>query len=311
MSRSWPELLSEFDDLAPPLDLWQQTVSRTPQRPRRRIPRPPQRLAHALVLAAVVAAALGGMLFGSLLHQAQRPLGPPARPPSRVGAEAWLNVVVADVHARIAASRLLVRRDQCFTPQWNYLATPIFVDLTGYERASTRPDPRAALGHEFTNLNNRCSVYARQGGLADLQRAAILARLDAVDRAVAALGPAAPPPPASLNRWIGLLLTDVRTRVPIARRMIANSQCGDEVQKVASPIQSDIDLVLLYTAPKTHTFAEGVAAQPLLRLGLDFMRIVGPCFRDLRTGQLGMQERVSLSYRVTTLERRLDDALGG
>jgi hypothetical protein len=312
VSRSWPELLSEFDDLAPPLDLWHRTVSRTPQRPpRQRIPRLPQRLSHALVLAAVLAAALGGMLFGSLLHHDQEPLGPPARQPSRVGAEAWLNVVVADVQARIAVTRLLIRRDQCFTPQWSYLATPIFVDLTAYEHASSRTDPRAALGHEFTNLNNRCSVYARQGGMTGLKRTAILTRLNAVDRAVAAIHPVGAAPPASLDRWIGLLLADVRTRVPIARRMIANSQCGNEVQKIASPIQSDIDLALLYAAPTTHTFAEGVRAQPLLQLGSDFMGIVGPCFRDLRTGQLSTQERTSLADHVTVLQRRLDQALGG
>ena len=307
MNRQWPDLLAEFDQIDPPLNLWHETLQRTPPSAPRRAPRLPQRATRALVAAAALSAALGGMLFASLLnHQAQT-----ARPAhvSRVGARSWLDIVVADVKARIPLSRQLVQRDQCFTPQWNYLATPVFVDLSAYALAGNRADPGAALGREFTSINNRCNVYARQGGLSDSEQTAILVRLSALDRAILAVSPASTPRSGPLDRTVALLLADVRTRLPVAQRLIANSQCGAEVQKIASPIQSDIDLVLLYAAPTDHTVAEGEAAQPLLHVGPDFMRIIGPCFRDAKTGPLSTQEQQRLESGLTTLRRQTDRAL--
>ncbi len=307
MNRQWPDLLAEFDQIDPPLDLWHETLQRTPPSAPRRAPRLPQRATRALVAAAVLSAALGGMLFASLLnHQAQT-----ARPAhvSRVGAQSWLDIVVADVKARIPLSRRLVQRDECFTPQWNYLATPVFVDLSAYALTGDQADPRAALGREFTNINNRCSVYARQGGLSTSEQITILDRLRALDRAILVVSPAPTARFGILDHRLALLLADVRTRLPVAQRLIANSQCGAEVQKIASPIQTDIDLVLLYAAAIHHTVAEGEAAQPLLHVGPDFMRIIGPCFRDARSGPLSAQEQKRLESGLATLQQQIDHAL--
>ena len=310
MPSDWRDLLSEFDGVDPPLDLWPNAVARAqPGMGRRRIPRLPQRVVHALIAAAVIGAAVLGMLFASLLHHDSAPVRP-ARQPSKVGAQAWLGVLAADVQHRITLSRELVRSDQCFTPQWQYLATPIFIDMTAYNAIGAGPDPRQKLGEEYTNLNNRCSVYARQGGFSDAERAKILGRLAALDRQATALLGARTAPPASMDPRVGLMLQDIQSRIPVAQRLIANGQCGGDVQKIAAPIQSDINYALLYAAPQNHTVAEGVRNQPLLKLGPDFMRIVGPCHRDVHTGLLSDQRRAALTRQVLALDGRVDRALG-
>ena len=310
MPSDWRDLLSEFDGVDPPLDLWPNAVARAqPGMGRRRIPRLPQRVVHALIAAAVIGAAVLGMLFASLLHHDSAPVGP-AGQPSKVGAQAWLGVLAADVQHRITLSRELVRSDQCFTPQWQYLATPIFIDMTAYNAIGAGPDPRQKLGEEYTNLNNRCSVYARQGGFSDAERSKILGRLAALDRQATAQLGAATAPPASMDPRVGLMLQDIQSRIPVAQRLIANGQCGGDVQKIAAPIQSDINYALLYAAPQNHTVAEGVRNQPLLKLGPDFMRIVGPCHRDVHAGLLSDQRRAALTRQVLALEARVDRALG-
>ena len=259
--------------------------------------------------AAVIGAAVLGMLFASLLHHDAAPVGP-ARQPSKVGAQAWLGVLAADVQHRITLSRELVRSDQCFTPQWQYLATPIFIDMTAYNAIGAGPDPRQKLGEEYTDLNNRCSVYARQGGFSDAERSKILGRLAALNRQAAALLGVPTAPPASMDPRVGLMLEDIQSRIPVAQRLIANGQCGGEVQKIAAPIQSDINYALLYAAPRNHTVAEGVRSQPLLKLGPDFMRIVGPCHRDVHAGLLSDQRRAALTRQVLALKGRVERALG-
>jgi hypothetical protein len=306
----WRDLLSEFNVVDPPPDLWPNAVARAqPGMGRRRIPRLPQRVVHALIAAAVIGAAVLGMLFASLLHHDAAPVGP-ARQPSKVGAQAWLGVLAADVQHRITLSRALVRSDQCFTPQWQYLATPIFIDMTAYNAIGAGPDPRQKLGEEYTNLNNRCSVYERQGGFSDAERSTILGRLAALDRQATALLGAPTAPPASMDPRVGLMLQDIQSRIPVAQRLIANGQCGGEVQKIAAPIQSDINYALLYAAPQNHTVAEGVSNQPLLKLGPDFMRIVGPCHRDVHAALLSDQRRAALTRQVLALDGRVDRALG-
>jgi hypothetical protein len=307
---NWRDLLSEFNVVDPPPDLWPNAVARAqPGMGRRRIPRLPQRVVHALIAAAVIGAAVLGMLFASLLHHDAAPVGP-ARQPSKVGAQAWLGVLAADVQHRITLSRALVRSDQCFTPQWQYLATPIFIDMTAYNAIGAGPDPRQKLGEEYTNLNNRCSVYERQGGFSDAERSTILGRLAALDRQATALLGAPTAPPASMDPRVGLMLQDIQSRIPVAQRLIANGQCGGEVQKIAAPIQSDINYALLYAAPQNHTVAEGVSNQPLLKLGPDFMRIVGPCHRDVHAALLSDQRRAALTRQVLALDGRVDRALG-
>ena len=310
MPSNWRDLLSEFNVVDPPPDLWPNAVARAqPGMGRRRIPRLPQRVVHALIAAAVIGAAVLGMLFASLLHHDAAPVGP-ARQPSKVGAQAWLGVLAADVQHRITLSRELVRSDQCFTPQWQYLATPIFIDMTAYNAIGAGPDPRQKLGEEYTNLNNRCSVYERQGGFSDAERSTILGRLAALDRQATALLGAPTAPPASMDPRVGLMLQDIQSRIPVAQRLIANGQCGGEVQKIAAPIQSDINYALLYAAPQNHTVAEGVSNQPLLKLGPDFMRIVGPCHRDVHAALLSDQRRAALTRQALALDGRVDRALG-
>ena len=131
MPSNWRDLLLEFDDVDPPLDLWQNVVARAqPGMRRRRIPRLPQRAVHALIAAAVIGAAVLGMLFASLLHHDAAPVGP-ARQPSKVGAQAWLGVLAADVQHRITLSRELVaKRPVLHAP----VAVPGDADLHRHDR---------------------------------------------------------------------------------------------------------------------------------------------------------------------------------
>ena len=183
--------------------------------------------------------------------------------------------------------------------------------MTAYNAIGAGPDPRQKLGEEYTGLNNRCTVYARQGGFPDAERARILGRLAALDRQATAQLGAATAPPASMDPRVGLMLQDIQSRIPVAQRLIASGQCAGEVQKIAAPIQSDINYALLYAAPQNHTVAEGVTNQPLLKLGPDFMRIVGPCHRDVHAGLLSDQRRAALTRQVLALKGRVDRALGG
>lgn len=303
MADRWGDLLSEFNHIMPPDDLWYQTQRRAPSQS----PQMPTRIVHAVVIATVVLAALGGMLFASLLHHDQTPSGRPTHQ-TKVGAETWLQVLVSDLNVRIPVARRLVERGQCFTPQWSYLVSPIYNDLDAYQDASGKPDPRVGLGRLFTAINNRCSVQARQGGVAAQERNHLLALLDRLSQAVAATGPvvAYTSPPAPSTR---LLLSDLHTRIPIVRRMISNAQCGGEVERIASPIQTDANLILLYQAPRTHTLKEGIKHEPLLRLAPDFMRISGNCFKDVDDGLLSDQEQAALSSRLTQLGQEVNKAL--
>jgi len=311
-------LLDEFDEIGPRQELWTEAARRAELQPaRRRRRRVPRRVVDGLIAAAVIVAALAGLIVGSRLHANQEGTGGPIQPPtSRVGADAWLGVLVSDVEARLPLSRALVRSGQCFTPQWQYLSTPVFIDLSAYHRIARQADPRVEIGDRFTSLNNRCNVFARQGGFSSQERTAILDRITAVERLIhnqpggtAMLGV----PPVIRGRAtdprVALLLRDLDTRISIARRLIEHDQCGVEVQKIAAPIQSDINLVLLYAAPKTHTIAEGMRHQPLVTTGADFMRALGPCFRAQKRGTLDAAQQTELTGQLDLLDRRIQRAV--
>src|SRR5262249_42349349 len=150
----------------------------------------------------------------------------------------WLNVLTADVQSRIRATRSLIRQDQCFTPQWSLLVSPVYSDIAAYNRISGRPDPRLTLGRAYTDLNVRCNTYVRNGGVTPPQTEEMLADLRAVATKANDLHPAKPVGTASpTDIWDTLLVSDLKTRAPIAYRMLARGQCGIEVEEIACPVQ--------------------------------------------------------------------------
>ena len=303
-------LLSDFDRAEPPAGLWEDARRRAALsrkwRPQRRLR---ERTTSVAVAVLVGAAAVGGLAVGSRMHDNR--VGPPGHRPSKVGASTWLDVLTSDVRSRLAVTRQLILRNQCFTPQWSFLVAPVYSDMASYNRISSRPDPRLDLGRRYANINNQCNTFVRRGPVTSEQRAALLANLDSVEARVRKLtGVPLPARNPGLSVWDTLLLSDLKTRIPVAARMLANNQCVSEVEQIAYPVQTDINLLLLYRAPRTHTLREGEDRDALLPLGPEFMKITGPCYQGVvQNGALPPAERSVLTSRLAALRRNVDSAL--